>query len=80
VLIDSFLLPAVYLPAQAMSRPIASVDMKRVESVGPCLAPKATTLEIELCMKVNQVNPPLRMVCTTRQDRRDWLQALGALI
>ncbi len=71
---------SVYLPPQNMARPLVSVDMKSVERVGPCLAPKATTLEIELCMKTSQVNPPLRMVCTTRQDRRDWLQTLEALI
>ena len=61
-------------------RPISSVDMKHIASVGPCLAPKASTLEIELRMKATHVGPPLRMVCTTRQDRRDWLRILGALL
>ena len=64
--------------AEAMARPFASVDMRHVEYVGPCLAPKASNLEIGIRMKAGHITAPIRMVCTTRQDRRRWLRVLGS--
>lgn len=48
--------------------------------VGPCTAPNASSLEIELRMKISHVAPPTRLICGTRQDRRSWLGAMNALI
>lgn len=48
--------------------------------VGPCTAPNASSLEIELRMKTGHVAPPTRLICGTRKDRRSWLNAMNALI
>ena len=66
---------------EEMEHPNGMVDLAEAQSVGPCSAPTATNLEIEILMKPGgRLRPPLRLLCTSRKDRQQWLRSLCKLL